>query len=175
MNFTITRQSLHNGLAAVSASIPSKTTLPVLSNILFEAKEDGVWMSGTDLDVAVRVRVPADVKEAGSLTASRSLLGIVTGTTLVDGGGNLMGVDPKLGPLAANGGPTRTMALLAGSPAIDTGPNPVPDFPMNQFDQRGDGFARVVNGQVDIGAFEVQPEVPVTPPAPVFIQPKFTG
>ena len=38
MNFTITRQNLHNGLAAVSASIPSKTTLPVLSNILFEAK-----------------------------------------------------------------------------------------------------------------------------------------
>jgi DNA polymerase III subunit beta len=69
MNFTITRQNLHSGLAAVSASIPSKTTLPVLSNILFEAKEDGVWMSGTDLDVAVRVKVPADVKEAGSLTA----------------------------------------------------------------------------------------------------------
>ncbi|MDA0311353.1 MAG: DNA polymerase III subunit beta [Gemmatimonadetes bacterium] len=69
MNFTITRQNLHSGLAAVSASIPSKTTLPVLSNILFEAEEDGVWMSGTDLDVAVRVKVPADVKEAGSLTA----------------------------------------------------------------------------------------------------------
>ncbi|MGD2045580.1 MAG: DNA polymerase III subunit beta [Gemmatimonadota bacterium] len=69
MNFTITRQNLHTGLAAVSASIPSKTTLPVLSNILFEAKEDGVWMSGTDLDVAVRVKVLADVKEAGSLTA----------------------------------------------------------------------------------------------------------
>ncbi len=69
MNFTITRQNLHTGLAAVSASIPSKTTLPVLSNILFEAKEDGVWMSGTDLDVAVRVKVLADVKEGGSLTA----------------------------------------------------------------------------------------------------------
>jgi len=69
MNFTITRQNLHTGLAAVSASIPSKTTLPVLSNILFEAKEDGVWMSGTDLDVAVRVKVLADVKESGSLTA----------------------------------------------------------------------------------------------------------
>ena len=69
MNFTITRQNLHQGLAAVSASIPSKTTLPVLSNILLEARDDGVWMSGTDLDVAVRVRVPADVAQAGSLTA----------------------------------------------------------------------------------------------------------
>ena len=69
MNFTITRQNLHQGLAAVSASIPTKTTLPVLSNILLEARDGGVWMSGTDLDVAVRVRVPADVVEAGNLTA----------------------------------------------------------------------------------------------------------
>ena len=61
MNFTITRQNLHNGLAAVSASIPSKTTLPVLSNILFQAENGSVWMSGTDLDVAVRIKVPADV------------------------------------------------------------------------------------------------------------------
>ncbi len=78
MKFTITRQNLHNGLAAVSASIPSKTTLPVLSNILFEAREDGVWMSGTDLDVAVRVRVPADVSEAGSLTAPGKKLQEIT-------------------------------------------------------------------------------------------------
>jgi len=69
MRFTITRQNLHNGLAAVSASIPSKTTLPVLSNILFETDEDAVWMSGTDLDVSVRVKVPAEITEAGSLTA----------------------------------------------------------------------------------------------------------
>jgi DNA polymerase-3 subunit beta len=69
MNFTITRQNLHQGLAAVSASIPTKTTLPVLSNILLEARDGVVWMSGTDLDVAVRVKVPADVSEIGSLTA----------------------------------------------------------------------------------------------------------
>lgn len=78
MNFTVTRQNLHSGLAAVSASIPSKTTLPVLSNILFEATEDGVWMSGTDLDVAVRVKILADVKEPGSLTAPGKKLQEIT-------------------------------------------------------------------------------------------------
>lgn len=78
MNFTITRQNLHTGLASVSASIPSKTTLPVLSNILFETEGDGVWMSGTDLDVAVRVKVPADVKEQGSLTAPGKKLQEIT-------------------------------------------------------------------------------------------------
>jgi DNA polymerase-3 subunit beta len=69
MKFTITRQNLHNGITAVSSSIPSKTTLPVLSNILFETDDEGVWMSGTDLDVSVRVLVPADIEEGGSLTA----------------------------------------------------------------------------------------------------------
>jgi hypothetical protein len=33
----------------------------------------------------------------------------------------------------------------------------VPTFPANQFDQRGAGFARVINGRVDIGAFEFEP------------------
>ncbi len=93
---------------------------------------------------------------------------------MTDTGGTIMGQDPTLGPLQNNGGPTETMALLPGSPAIDAGPNPVPSFPTNEFDQRGDGFTRVVNGTVDIGAFEVQP--PPTPaPEAVVIAPKFTG
>jgi len=60
-----------------------------------------------------------------------------------------------LGPLQDNGGPTFTHALLTGSPAIDAGD---PNFtPPPYYDQRGPGFARVVNGRIDIGAFEVQP------------------
>lgn len=78
MQFTVTRQNLHQGLAAVSASIPSKTTLPVLSNILLETTDDGVWMSGTDLDVSIRVKVPAEVTEAGSLTAPGKKLQEIT-------------------------------------------------------------------------------------------------
>ena len=58
--------------------------------------------------------------------------------------------DPMLGPLADNGGPTRTLALLDGSPAIDAGSNPL-DL---EFDQRGDGFPRVVGIAADIGAIE---------------------
>jgi len=99
-----------------------------------------------------------------STAAEYSVIGEVDpAVTIVDGGGNKLGVaDPKLGPLADNGGPTMTHALLAGSPAIDAGPNPVPTFTGNQFDQRGTGFARIVGGLVDIGAFEVQPEPPAT-------------
>lgn len=78
MNLTITRQNLHRGLAAVSASIPTRTTLPVLSNILFESDGDGVWISGTDLDVAIRIKVPAEVAEGGSITAPGKKLQEIT-------------------------------------------------------------------------------------------------
>lgn len=69
MNFTITRQNLHRGLGAVSASIPTKTTLPVLSNVLLEAEDNAVWISGTDLDVSIRIKVPAEVEQSGAITA----------------------------------------------------------------------------------------------------------
>jgi len=60
--------------------------------------------------------------------------------------------DPLLLPLALNGGPTRTHALGAGSPAIDAGN----DDAALDFDQRGSGFARVSGAAADIGAFEIQ-------------------
>jgi DNA polymerase-3 subunit beta len=69
MRFTITREKLQEGLAAVAGSIPTRTTLPVLSNLLIETDEGGIRFSGTDLDTAVAVRVPADVEEPGAITA----------------------------------------------------------------------------------------------------------
>jgi predicted outer membrane repeat protein len=109
-------------------------------------------------------------------TISASVIGTVTGVAVTDGGGNQNGVtNPGLAPLASNGGATQTMALVEGSPAIDHGPDPVADFPGNEFDQRGAGFARVVNGRVDVGAFEVQAPAPGPAPAPLVITPRFTG
>jgi hypothetical protein len=58
--------------------------------------------------------------------------------------------DPNLLPLAFNGGPTRTHALGAGSPAINNGSNAA----NYDFDQRGPTYRRDV-GVADIGAYEV--------------------
>jgi hypothetical protein len=73
----------------------------------------------------------------------------------------LTGVDPLLAPLADNGGPTLTMALIFGSPAIDVGVNNAAGEPST--DQRGQ--PRIVNGGsgpvVDLGAYELEP-VPTT-------------
>lgn len=61
-------------------------------------------------------------------------------------------LDPQLFPLNDNGGPTRTHALAATSPAIDAGNNTA----ALDFDQRGTHFARVAGAAADIGAFEMQ-------------------
>ena len=68
MRFTISREKLQEGLTAVAASIPAKTTLPVLANILVEATDKGLRLSGTDLDIAVSTEVAADVEAPGAIT-----------------------------------------------------------------------------------------------------------
>jgi DNA polymerase III subunit beta len=69
MKVSITREKLQEGLGAVAGSIPTRSTLPVLSNLLLEAEEGGLRLSGTDLDTAVSVRVPAEVEVGGAITA----------------------------------------------------------------------------------------------------------
>ncbi|HNY46520.1 MAG TPA: choice-of-anchor Q domain-containing protein [Casimicrobium sp.] len=64
--------------------------------------------------------------------------------------GVVCGVDAKLEGLNSNGGASPTHGLQAGSPALDTGDNAF----AAAFDQRGAGFPRVVNGTIDMGAFE---------------------
>ncbi|MFW6010333.1 MAG: DNA polymerase III subunit beta [Gemmatimonadota bacterium] len=68
MKLSITRDKLQTGLGAVSATIPSKTTLPVLSNILLRAEDGRLELSGTDLDISVSLAVDAEVEDEGALT-----------------------------------------------------------------------------------------------------------
>jgi DNA polymerase-3 subunit beta len=78
MKLTITREQLQEGLVAVAASVPAKTTLPILSNILLEATKDGIRLSGTDLDIAVSTTVSASVEQEGAITLpARKLVEIV--------------------------------------------------------------------------------------------------
>ena len=91
----------------------------------------------------------------GRFDVAFSLVGDSDAATLDETvpGSSLLGIDPLLGPLADNGGPTLTHLPLPGSPLIDAGD---PGFtPPPDFDQRGDGFPRVVGGRIDIGAVEV--------------------
>ena len=97
----------------------------------------------------------ADV--AGSLTSlGHNLIGSTNGSSGFGAAGDMLNVDPQIGPLAANGGPTLTCALLPGSPAIDAG-TAVGGLPT---DQRGiprpydvPTIGNAVDGS-DIGAYE---------------------
>jgi len=98
-------------------------------------------------------------------------------------GHTLLGVDPLLGPLMANGGLTPTMALAPGSPAIGAGlalGDPSQSYfdprlrqyvtPPIKTDQRGLPRPYGSGAAVDIGAYQTQPQAttaPVTPVAPV--------
>ena len=74
--------------------------------------------------------------------------------------GNQIGIDPLLGALAPNGGPTLTHLPLAGSPVFNAGN---PGFtPPPAIDQRGDGFPRVLQGRVDMGSVESPGPLPAT-------------
>lgn len=86
----------------------------------------------------------------GPVTANFSLIRNQTGATITGGNNLPAGTDPLLGPLANNGGPTATLALRPGSPAINAGSNPAGLMT----DQRGPGFVRLYGAAADIGAFE---------------------
>jgi uncharacterized repeat protein (TIGR01451 family)/CSLREA domain-containing protein len=79
-----------------------------------------------------------------------SLIEDTTGATFT-GSDNLTGVDPQLGPLQNNGGPTETMKPAPTSPVVNSG---APEFTAPTNDQRG--FPRPV-GIVDRGAVELNP------------------
>lgn len=98
------------------------------------------------------------VSSLGYNLSSDSCGGFLTGP------GDHTNTEPMLGPLQDNGGPTLTHGLLPSSPAINAGD---PSFaPPPFYDQRGPGFDRVMNGRIDIGAFEVQARTPIPRPRP---------
>lgn len=94
-----------------------------------------------------------DIQRAGgTINAVNSL--IENGLAYINGAQlNVLTGDPNLGPLADNGGPTRTRALQAGSVAINAGNNSL--VPGGANDQRGTGHPRIANTTADLGSYEV--------------------
>jgi uncharacterized delta-60 repeat protein len=127
-------------LAYLHASIASVTVTDATLSGNFAGEGGGIYNGNGWLTVY------------NSIVAN-SVGGDVTGFTGdFTGSSNLFG-SVGLGPLQDNGGPTWTMALPDGSPAIDAGNNSLVPADVTD-DQRGAGIPRVFYGTVDIGAFE---------------------
>jgi hypothetical protein len=143
ISVTLTNVTLTANRANSGGGLYVELGSPILHNTLIAGNFRGA--TGTTRD---------DVFGALNPSGDYNLIGDGTGMTGLSNGvnGNLVGIDPLLGPLQDNGGPTKTHALLAASPAIDAGNNTY----ATDWDQRGEGFPRIVNGIIDIGAFEYQ-------------------
>jgi DNA polymerase-3 subunit beta len=78
MNLTITKDQIIAGLQAVQNVVSSRTTLPILSNVLLRAEDGKVEFTATDLDVTVACTVEAKVAKGGATTVPvKKLFGIV--------------------------------------------------------------------------------------------------
>ncbi|MEB3309851.1 MAG: choice-of-anchor Q domain-containing protein [Snowella sp.] len=139
--------------------------IQITNSTVFGNSGGGIFNAGTVINIGNTII-------AGNITSttSKDVLG-----TFNDLGNNLIGIsdgstgftvstlvgtnsdpihppiEPLLSPLQDNGGPTQTHALLPGSPAINAGTNSLIPSGVTT-DQRG--ITRIVNGTVDIGAFE---------------------
>jgi len=68
MKFKIPKETLLNGIQTVYGVITSKTTLPILSNILMEAQGSQLKLIATDLDIGITCVIPLDIQEPGAIT-----------------------------------------------------------------------------------------------------------
>ena len=127
---------------------------------------NSIFVGNSDSGAAPDVRAFSD--ELHELVVEHSLIGdtAASAITATTGTGNILNQPALLGPLADNGGPTLTHALLPGSVAIDAGNNALAvdddNAPLST-DQRGVGFDRVSGSSIDIGAFEVQDSTTAPP------------
>lgn len=68
LNCTVSRNELLDGLSSLQNITNKKGTLAILANVLIETTAEGIILTGTDLEVGLRLFVPAEVREEGTLT-----------------------------------------------------------------------------------------------------------
>lgn len=132
----------------------------ILRNSIVARNFQGANSEITDRDISGQVVVDSSFNNLiGSIGSGAGGLANLNGNRV-----NV--TDLRLGPLADNGGPTKTRALLSGSLALDAGDNAVANSVGLTADQRGNGFSRFRDAAdsntiatVDIGAFEAQASV----------------
>jgi hypothetical protein len=147
-SFQFATITLNNALAGAvgGALISGRADAPPQSYVIHI--DDSIVANNTALDTALAADIDTTVG-AAAITFGDSNVLTTVGSVIP---GTWITADPLLGPLANNGGTTRTHALLPGSPAIDAG------FAIEGIDTDQRGQARNAGAAPDIGAYEVQPD-----------------
>jgi CSLREA domain-containing protein len=161
-NSTIARNFVTTGADAVAVVVfASRPNAGVLANTLFNGSNASVTFYNTVLAArspgSATTVVGADAGQGvTNVTATNTLLERSAGApaSFCSGAGMKCDIGSLVSPIAFNGGFTRTMALQAGSPALNAGGAAAGGLTT---DQRGTGFPRVAGAAADLGAFEASP------------------
>jgi parallel beta-helix repeat protein/predicted outer membrane repeat protein len=145
---------VENTAARGPALAAEYATVRIHHSILADSTETAKAKRGLGLESAAAD--PDLYLYGGTTTIDWSLIENPGGASF-GGANNITGVDPALGPLGNNGGPTETHEPQQGSPAIDAG-DPAISKPPDE-DQRG--LPRIVGEAIDIGSVEQQEQVSV--------------
>jgi DNA polymerase III subunit beta len=111
MKVKIQRSALLSGLQRVQGVVEKRNTMPVLANILLEAKDSQVTIFGTDLEIGIKDSLPAEVSEEGGITVSARKLFEIT-RELPEGAIRLTGTDKNWLRIEAGKSEFRLAGLL---------------------------------------------------------------
>lgn len=118
MKVTIERAALLKALAHVQSVVERRNTIPILSNVLLEAKDGGLALSATDMDIAMREETPAEIAQGSSTTtAAHTIYDIVRKLP--------EGAQVQLETIAGG-----QLALRAGRARFSLSCLPIEDFPV---------------------------------------------
>ncbi len=73
MKFQVSKATLFKCLSHLNGIVDKKNSLPILSNILIEAKENFLTLSSTDMDISIIEKINSDIKEEGSITINAQI------------------------------------------------------------------------------------------------------
>lgn len=74
MQFSTTKTDLVNAVSTVQKAVSSKSTLPILEGILFNASQGAITLLGTDMEVGIKTRMDGKIKQEGSIVLSAKLI-----------------------------------------------------------------------------------------------------
>tara|TARA_B110000438_G_C15807314_1_gene648019 strand:- start:435 stop:1550 length:1116 start_codon:yes stop_codon:yes gene_type:complete len=122
MKFVIEKNILFKSLSHVQSIVEKKNTLPILSNILIEAKENCLILSSTDMDISITDKLNCDIIEEGSTTVSAH--------TLYD----IIRKLPETAQIEIISNNGKILTLRAGKSKFSLGCLPKEDFPIIEID-----------------------------------------
>tara|TARA_B100000989_G_scaffold287389_1_gene256982 strand:- start:274 stop:1389 length:1116 start_codon:yes stop_codon:yes gene_type:complete len=134
MKFKISKIKIFKCLSHLHGIVDKKNTLPVLSNILIEAKNNSLILSSTDMDISIVEKLECNVLEEGSTTINSQMIYDIV--RKLDDNSNL--------ELISNNG--KILTLRADGSRFSLSCLPKEDFPI--IDQQNDGVSIKVNSQI---------------------------